>query len=317
MDTKEIVAKFKEHGVPIGPDDAWKVQQATVIKHKALERLAAALRITWKEPKVLRAERDECVLMVFGGLPGTDAFEWSIGECLVVPMKDSGRKNKWGKPEYEVPEGAAGNYQITPKQAAYPYAMAEKRAKDRVIIKLAGLHGAYSEDEADDFKQKGQAQPQDDEPRRLPAPQEPQSESPDAIPYSNEESPPTAPVEPPEMHEAPPPSSPDMQQEPKQASRPEDNRTPTEKAEAIKQKLLACKSPAEIAKLMGHKAVIDTLEDLGEELVEEIRVLGRKRNADLKAAAAAVRKAESAANTNQPSAKAANANGADQAEQAV
>jgi hypothetical protein len=30
--------------------------------------------------------------------------------------------------------------------------MAEKRAKDRVIIKLAGLHGLYSEDEADEFK---------------------------------------------------------------------------------------------------------------------------------------------------------------------
>ena len=31
--------------------------------------------------------------------------------------------------------------------------MAEKRAKDRVILKLVGLHGyAYSEEEADDFK---------------------------------------------------------------------------------------------------------------------------------------------------------------------
>jgi hypothetical protein len=31
--------------------------------------------------------------------------------------------------------------------------MAEKRAKDRVILKLVGLHGyVYSEDEADDFK---------------------------------------------------------------------------------------------------------------------------------------------------------------------
>ena len=35
----------------------------------------------------------------------------------------------------------------------YPYAMAEKRAKDRVILKLIGMHGdTYSEDEADDFK---------------------------------------------------------------------------------------------------------------------------------------------------------------------
>jgi len=37
---------------------------------------------------------------------------------------------------------------------SYPYAMAEKRAKDRVILKLIGLHGdVYSESEADDFVQ--------------------------------------------------------------------------------------------------------------------------------------------------------------------
>jgi hypothetical protein len=39
---------------------------------------------------------------------------------------------------------------------AYPYAMAEKRAKDRVILKLVGLHGlVYSEEESDDFKRNG------------------------------------------------------------------------------------------------------------------------------------------------------------------
>ena len=36
---------------------------------------------------------------------------------------------------------------------SYPYAMAEKRAKDRVVLKLVDLSGNfYSEDEADDFK---------------------------------------------------------------------------------------------------------------------------------------------------------------------
>ena len=36
---------------------------------------------------------------------------------------------------------------------SYPYAMAEKRAKDRVILKLIGISGdVYSEEEADDFK---------------------------------------------------------------------------------------------------------------------------------------------------------------------
>ena len=54
-----------------------------------------------------------------------DASAWSFGEAM-----PSNNKN------------------------AYPFAMAEKRAKDRVILKLIGLSGdAYSEDEADDFKE--------------------------------------------------------------------------------------------------------------------------------------------------------------------
>ena len=44
---------------------------------------------------------------------------------------------------------------LSPKnnKNAYPIAMAEKRAKDRVILKLLAAHGdLYSEEEADDFK---------------------------------------------------------------------------------------------------------------------------------------------------------------------
>jgi hypothetical protein len=63
-----------------------------------------------------------------------EAQEWSIGEARI-----------------------GLNYQVSGKQAGYPYAMAEKRGKDRVILKLAKLHGAYSEDEADDFKQQAPA----------------------------------------------------------------------------------------------------------------------------------------------------------------
>ena len=56
--------------------------------------------------------------------------EWSIGEALVN-----------------------ANYRVSGRQAAYVYAMAEKRAKDRVILKLVGLHGLLSsEEEADEFK---------------------------------------------------------------------------------------------------------------------------------------------------------------------
>jgi hypothetical protein len=64
--------------------------------------------------------------------------EWSLGEALV-----------------------GVNYRVSGKQAAYVYAMAEKRAKDRVILKLIGLHGLlYSEEEADEFRN---GRPQDGE----------------------------------------------------------------------------------------------------------------------------------------------------------
>lgn len=145
----EIRELFKRHGVPLDRDDIWAVQGTPVVKHRAVERLGAAMQVQWVDKIIIRCERDEAVILVSGHV-GT-GLEWSFGESLVQPMHDTGRKNSYGKPIYE-PSGI-GNYAITPRQAAYPYAMAEKRGKDRVILKLAGLHGVYSEEEADNFKQ--------------------------------------------------------------------------------------------------------------------------------------------------------------------
>jgi hypothetical protein len=128
MTNNDIKTLFNKFGAPLERDDVWSVQSATVIKHKALERLAAAAGIVWHAPQVLRSEREEAVILVTGELD--KRTEWSIGEALINV-----------------------NYRVSGKQAAYPFAMAEKRAKDRVILKLCGLHGLYSEDEADDFKQ--------------------------------------------------------------------------------------------------------------------------------------------------------------------
>lgn len=133
MDIQDIKKIFQDAQVDIDRDDIWKVQTATVVKHKALERLAAKLNIKYDQPQILRAERDEAVILVTGKLG--DRTEWSIGEAAI----NGG-------------DGLPGNYKVSGRQAAYPYAMAEKRAKDRVILKLAGLHGVYSEEEADDFK---------------------------------------------------------------------------------------------------------------------------------------------------------------------
>ena len=120
----EVLARF---GEPMA-GNVWRVQGTPVIYHKALERIAAQARIRFDAPSVLRAERDEAVILVTGHMG--ERSEWSIGEALVNV-----------------------NYRVAGRQAAYVYAMAEKRAKDRVILKLIELHGlVYSEEEADEFK---------------------------------------------------------------------------------------------------------------------------------------------------------------------
>ncbi|MBZ6078590.1 trna delta -isopentenylpyrophosphate transferase [Microvirga puerhi] len=120
----EVLAKF---GEPMA-GNVWRVQGTAVIYHKALERIAAQAKIQFEPPMIVRAERDEAVILVTGRMG--ERLEWSIGEALV-----------------------GTNYRVSGKQAAYVYAMAEKRAKDRVILKLIELHGlVYSEEEADEFR---------------------------------------------------------------------------------------------------------------------------------------------------------------------
>jgi hypothetical protein len=147
----KIYDVFEKHNVDIDKESIWEVQGTPVVKHKDVERLGAAMGITWDKPQILRAEAYEAVLIVFGTVGGK--MEWSVGEAKIMEMIDTGKKNQWGKSIREPKEGTFGNYVVTGNQAAYPYAMAEKRAKDRVILKLADLHGdAYSSEEADDFK---------------------------------------------------------------------------------------------------------------------------------------------------------------------
>lgn len=134
--SKELIDFMEKWSV--AHDDVWEVHGSTwVVKHKALERVAAQAGITWDRPAMLECNSAGGVaaLVVFGSLG--DKMEWSIGEALVA------RDGVIG-----------GNYKVTGKQAGYVYAMAEKRAKDRVILKLLNLHGsAYSEAEADEFQE--------------------------------------------------------------------------------------------------------------------------------------------------------------------
>jgi hypothetical protein len=120
------LAEFKD-AYDISSDEMWEVRRggAWAIKHVALERVAAQQGITFEVPQF--AEKDSAngivAMMVVGHLK--DRSEWSMGEAA-----PSNNKN------------------------AYPYAMAEKRAKDRVILKLLNTTGAplYSDEESEDFK---------------------------------------------------------------------------------------------------------------------------------------------------------------------
>ncbi len=113
---------LRQHG--FGADACWDCHGVWVVYHKVLEQIAAKAKITFDAPAVLEANGvSRSVAICVTGRLG-ERCEWSVGEASPPNNKN-----------------------------AYPWAMAEKRAKDRVILKLIGLHGfAYSEEEADSFK---------------------------------------------------------------------------------------------------------------------------------------------------------------------
>lgn len=126
---REILTKYG-----IDPQDKsklWDCHGTLVLYHRAYEIIAARERITFDAPVIIEARSaDKIVALLVTGRMG-DRAEWSIGEA------------------------APGNC-----KNAYVYAIAEKRAKDRVVAKLVGLaEYVYSEDEADEFKEGPRAAP--------------------------------------------------------------------------------------------------------------------------------------------------------------
>ena len=121
---EKVAETLKDIGMNVNTA-GWDCHGTFVLLHKALEKVAVKNMITFDKPEVLEcnSERRIASLIVTGHMG--DKSEWSIGEASPSNNKNS-----------------------------YPYAMAEKRAKDRVILKLLGLHGdVYAEDEADSFKE--------------------------------------------------------------------------------------------------------------------------------------------------------------------
>ena len=127
--------------------NTWVVHgKARVVLHKALEKIAAYKQIKFDAPAMIAndPEKKVAAMCVTGHLG--DRVEWAIGEA-----SPSNNKNN------------------------YPYAMAEKRAKDRVILKLLNMAGDYySQEEADQFEE---AKPNNVEPRKKDPEPEPQQET--------------------------------------------------------------------------------------------------------------------------------------------
>lgn len=110
----------------VAHDEIWLVAggKSYAIKHSALERIASESKIIFGAPSIVEANGQDGIATIIVSATMGEISEWSFGEA-------SPKNNK----------------------NAYPFAMAEKRAKDRCTLKLLKAHGSiYSEDEADDFK---------------------------------------------------------------------------------------------------------------------------------------------------------------------
>jgi hypothetical protein len=115
-------------------DALWDCHGTWVMYHWAVEEAAAKAKIKFAPPLIVESSSEKKTVVVLVEAVLGDKTEWSFGEASPANNKN-----------------------------AYPYAMAEKRAKDRVAIKLLGLYGIYSEEEADAFKEKP-----DDRPKSAP-----------------------------------------------------------------------------------------------------------------------------------------------------
>jgi hypothetical protein len=120
-----IPAEIREFMLAYGVRDneVWPVPggKSYAVKHSALERIAAEKRIEFMPPQIVEGNTaDKTVTLIVYAQMG-DIKVWSFGEA-----NPSNNKN------------------------AYVWSMAEKRGKDRCILKLLNIHGVlYSGEELD------------------------------------------------------------------------------------------------------------------------------------------------------------------------
>lgn len=120
--TESLIKKFKED-YKLVKSDFWLHKQSNnwIIKHNALEKIAAQDKITWTLD-VLSFSPDIVVKCIA-----------TSGDRVIESLGESSSKNT---------------------VVQFPYSIAEKRAVDRCILKLLNAHAyIYSEAESESFKE--------------------------------------------------------------------------------------------------------------------------------------------------------------------
>jgi hypothetical protein len=122
MKIKELAQKYN-----LSKDDFWELKRGTrsmwIITHDACEKIAAKENIQFGAPTIYRDSNQDVAIV--GDAKRGNKVIWSTGEASPKNCK-----------------------------APYMFAMAEKRLKDRLILKLINAYeyGIYSDSEADNFK---------------------------------------------------------------------------------------------------------------------------------------------------------------------
>ena len=117
---REILTKYH----PNPKEAVWKHKQSGqwIAKHKDLEIVAAAAGVVFNTPTVLQFDLEKKVAAFVISGTMDKRTEWSVGEATAYNSQNQ-----------------------------YYGSMAEKRGKDRVILKLIGLHGyVYSDNEIEE-----------------------------------------------------------------------------------------------------------------------------------------------------------------------
>ena len=122
MKIKELAQKYN-----LSKDDFWELKRGTrsmwIINHDACEKIAAKENIQFGAPTIYRDSNQDVAIV--GDAKRGNKVIWSTGEASPKNCK-----------------------------APYMFAMAEKRLKDRLILKLINAYeyGIYSDSEEDNFK---------------------------------------------------------------------------------------------------------------------------------------------------------------------